>query len=140
MRVVFDTSVLVAASRSSRGASHALIRSLLSPRFEVCLSVSLYVEWWDALARPENRPRGMAAADAEAFLRYLVGVCRVQEIYFLWRPFLVDPDDDMVLELAVAAEARYLVTHNVKDFIGANAFGVLVVTPREFLRFVRGET
>ncbi|MCE9630379.1 MAG: PIN domain-containing protein [Planctomycetia bacterium] len=140
MRVVLDTSVLVAASRSSRGASHELIRSMPLGRFEVCLSVALYAEWMDALSRPENRPPQLTSAEAAGFLRYLAGFCHLQPIYFLWRPCLVDPDDDMVLELAVAAGCRLLVTHNVQDFSGSDAFGVQVMTPREFLRLVRGAT
>jgi predicted nucleic acid-binding protein len=53
MRVVFDTSVLVAAARSRRGASFALVRSIPSPQFQICLSVGLYVEWQAALTRYE---------------------------------------------------------------------------------------
>ena len=82
MRVVFDTSVLVAASRSNRGASYELVRSVPLRRFELCLSVALYVEWMDALSRPENLPPGIAPADAVAFLRYLASLCHVQLIYF----------------------------------------------------------
>ena len=47
MRVVFDTSVLVAAVRSRRGASFALVNSIPSIDFEICLSVALYTEWQD---------------------------------------------------------------------------------------------
>ncbi|MGH7174061.1 MAG: PIN domain-containing protein [Gemmataceae bacterium] len=57
----------------------------------------------------------------------------LQEIHFLWRPFLADPDDDMVLELAFAASCRYIITHNVKDFRGSERLGVTAITPREFL-------
>jgi hypothetical protein len=39
----------------------------------------------------------------------------LQEIHFLWRPFLADADDDLVLELASAAGCRHIVTHNVND-------------------------
>jgi predicted nucleic acid-binding protein len=46
----------------------------------------------------------------------------------------------MVLELAAAAEAKYLVTHNVKDFVGSETFGVTVVSPGEFLRVVQGDS
>lgn len=51
MRVVFDTSVLVAAARSKSGASYALVSSIPSPEFQLCLSVSLYVEWQQVLTR-----------------------------------------------------------------------------------------
>ena len=52
MRVVFDTSVLLAAARSRLGASHVLVRSIPAPEFEICLSVGLYTEWQGVLTRP----------------------------------------------------------------------------------------
>ena len=39
----------------------------------------------------------------------------------------------MVLELAVKAECEYIITHNVKDFRGAEKFDLQVLTPGEFL-------
>jgi len=136
MRVVFDTSVLVAAARSRRGASFALVSSIPSPQFEVCLSVSLYAEWQDALVRPEHLPAGKTVDDALAFLRFLASQAWLQDIFFLWRPFLRDPDDDMILELAFAASCRYIVTHNVRHFVGCEQLGIKAVTPGEFLRIV----
>ncbi|MEI9893754.1 MAG: PIN domain-containing protein [Chthoniobacter sp.] len=136
MRVVFDTSVLVAAGRSRRGASFALVSSIPSSRFQICLSVPLYVEWQDVLTRPEHLPPGTAGRDALAALRVLAKNAHLQDIYYLWRPFLSDPDDDMVLELAVAAGCRYIVTHNPRDFVGARQLGVEILLPGEFLRIV----
>ena len=52
----------------------------------------------------------------------------------LWRPFLPDPLDDLVLELAVEANAECIVTHNRRDFAGAEQFGVRIVSPGTFLR------
>ena len=89
------------------------------------------------LTRPENLTPGSTAEDALRFLRYLAGQAHLQEIYFLWRPFLSDPDDDFVLELAFAANCRYLVTHNVNDFHGSAQLGVEAVTPRDFLKLTR---
>jgi predicted nucleic acid-binding protein len=54
-------------------------------------------------------------------------------LFFLWRPYLKDPEDDMVLELAVTANCDFIVTYNIKDFKGAEEFGVEVITPQEFL-------
>ncbi len=59
---------------------------------------------------------------------------RRRQIFYLWRPFLRDPGDDMVLELAVEAEAEFIVSHNLRDFAGAEQFGLRVVTPQSFLR------
>ena len=137
MRVVFDTSVLVAAARSNRGASYALMHSVPTPEFQPCLSVSLYMEWRQVLTREENLPPGQTAADTLAYLRGLASQSHLQEIHFLWRPFLPDANDDMVLELAFAAGCRYLVTHNVKDFRGAEQLGVTAILPRDFLKLIR---
>ena len=137
MRVVFDTSVLVAAARSRRGASHALVSSIPSPDFQLCLSVSLYTEWQEVLTRAENLAPGRAAEDTQRYLRYLASQSHLQEIHFLWRPFLRDADDEMVLELAFAAGCRHIVTHNVTDFDGSGELGITALSPRQFLNLIR---
>ena len=71
------------------------------------------------------------------FLRYLASQAHLQEIHFLWRPYLPDPNDDMVLELAFAAGCRYIVTHNMTDFRGSKQLGVTAIGPREFLNLIR---
>ncbi len=136
MLVVFDTSVLVAAARSRDGASFALVRSIPSPDFVVGLSVGLYMEWQAVLTRQEHLSSGQSPDDVQAFLRYLASQAHLQDIHFLWRPFLPDPNDDMVLELAFAAGSRYIVTHNTKDFRGSEQLGIRAVTPRDFLAMI----
>lgn len=137
LRVVLDTNVLVAAARSRQGASFALVSSIPSPEFQPCLSVGLYAEWQDVLTRPEHLPPGLTAEDALGFVRYLAGQSHLQEIHFLWRPFLPDPGADMVLELAFAAGCRHIITHNVADFAGSDRLGVTALSPREFLGLIR---
>ena len=137
MPIVLDTSVVVAALRSRRGASLAVVSSIPHPGFQLCLSVSLYLEWQAVLTRPENLPSGMTAEDARGFLRYLAAQAHLQEIHFLWRPHLRDPDDDMVLELAVAGRCPTIVTHNIKGFRKSADFGVTPITPGNFLELLR---
>ena len=139
VRVVFDTNILVAAVRSRQGASFALIGSIPAAEFQLCLSVGLYVEWQAVLTRDENLPPDRTSDDALGFLRYLASEAHLQEIHFLWRPFLPDADDDMILELAFAAGCRYIVTHNVKDFQGSEELGVTAITPRHFLNLIRSQ-
>jgi putative PIN family toxin of toxin-antitoxin system len=135
---VLDTSVLVPAVRSRRGASFALVSSIPSPDFQICLSVSLYLEWQDVLTRSEHLPPGRRQEDALSFLRYLASQAYLQEIHFSWRPFLRDPNDDMILELAFAANCQYIVTHNVRDFGGSEQLGIAAIKPGEFLNLIRG--
>jgi putative PIN family toxin of toxin-antitoxin system len=137
IKVVFDTSVLVAGVRSRQGASFALLALLPDPRFQICLSVGVYTEWQAVLTRPEHWPAGVDAATALGFVRYLASLAHLQDIHFLWRPFLKDPDDDMVLECAVAAGCTYIVTHNIKDFRRSEQLGVKAVTPGAFLQLLK---
>lgn len=58
----------------------------------------------------------------------------------LWRPALSDPDDDLVFELAVAANARYIVTHNLRHFRGMEKSGISAVSPADFLTMIEEKT
>ena len=69
-------------------------------------------------------------------------ICRVaiqQPVHFLWRPRLRDPQDEMVLEAAVNSRARFLVTHNIKDFDSCRFNELRIVTPQQFIRFLEGK-
>jgi len=71
-------------------------------------------------------------------LDYLCQVSDLREIFFLWRPLLRDPGDEMVLEVAVSAQASVIVTHNVRDFDGVETrFGIRVLTRGDSLMEVR---
>lgn len=139
MRIILDTSVLVAAARSRNGASFQLLSMLPSHDFEIALTVTLYTEWQAVLTRPEHLPPGVTADTALAFLRYLASVAHLQDVHFLWRPFLRDPDDDMVLECAVASGSQFIVTHNVRDFRRATELKVQAIKPAEFLNLLRSQ-
>ena len=129
--------MLVAAARSRNGASYALLSMLPSLQFEIALTVALYTEWQSVLTRPAHLPPGANANDAIGFLRYLASIAHLQDVHFLWRPFLRDPDDDMVLECAVASGSQFIITHNVKDFKRSHELNVSAITPAEFLTLLR---
>jgi len=56
--------------------------------------------------------------------------------HLVGRPTLADPDDEFILELALASGSEYIITHNRDDFREAARFGVRVVAPGEFLRII----
>ena len=136
MRVVLDTSVLVAGVRSRRGASFQLLSRIGSGDFEIAVSVPLVLEYEDVLLR-HLAATALDEEDLRSIIDYMCSIAVRQEIFFLWRPLLRDPGDDLVLELAVAADCDAIVTHNVRDFGGASRFGVRVLNPGEFLRQLR---
>ncbi len=97
------------------------------------ISVATLLEYEEVLLRKDKIP-GYSIGELQRFLGDICLVSRHQDIFFTWRPTLSDPDDEIFLELAVAAGATHLVTHNKKDFAGADAFGIRIVTPGELLK------
>jgi putative PIN family toxin of toxin-antitoxin system len=132
-RIIIDTSVLVAGLRSRRGAAFRLLTEIGKTSFEIALSVPLVLEYEDVLLRHAEK-MGLAVDDIDALLDYFCRVAHLQRIFFLWRPLLPDPKDDLVLEVAVAAECEAVVTYNVRHFAGAERFGIQVLEPGPFLR------
>lgn len=131
MKIVIDTNVLVSAIRSRRGASFKLVSLLLSDKISIAISVPLVFEYEDAMKRPESS--AITEQDIEDFVDFLCEIGHHQEIFFLWRPFLPDPSDDHVLEVAVAAGCDAIVTYNKRDFKDIERFGLRVLDPKELL-------
>jgi len=135
-RVVLDTSILVAALRSRRGASHRVLELVALGRLRPLVSTALFLEYEDVLMRPETRiATKMDVAAVEGFLHALASAMDGVDVNFRWRPQLTDPKDELVLEAAVNGAAEALVTHNVRDFhAAAPRFGLRVLLPRELLK------
>jgi len=139
VQVVLDTNVLVSAARSRRGASYRLLWQLPGGKFQLNLSPALLAEYEARLKIEANRQqRPLAVVDR--FLDFLASVSNRRQIYFLLRPFLRDPKDDFVIELAVAARAQFIVTHNVRDFAGARENGIHVISPGDFLKLLEHQS
>lgn len=130
MKLALDTDVLVAAVRSRAGASRAWLRAILGREATLLLSAPLVLQYEAVLTRPEHLAASNATAEQMiALLDALCGVCVPVEIAFLWRPMLRDPDDEMVLEVAVNGGADILLTFNERDFAGAERLGIHVRRP-----------
>ena len=134
--VVIDTNVFIAALRSQHGASFEVLRLAGEGRFRFCLSVPLILEY-EAVAKRVHRQLGLSAKDIDDVLDHLCAVGTPCTIEYLWRPISKDPKDDMILELAVNAQASAIVTFNTKDLAPAHLFGIKLLTPKEFLQLLK---
>ena len=139
VRAVLDTSVVVSAFRSRNGASFAILEMVAARRFAPLVSTALFLEYEDVLQREDQRAaHGLTRAEVVVALAELAALCESVETHFRWRPQTSDPADDMVLEAAVNGRAEFLVTHNVRDFVGAAVkFPFRVAAPGAFLKRMR---
>ena len=74
---------------------------------------------------------------SEEIDRLLNGLCAISNphpIFYLWRPLVHDPDDDFLIDLAIEAQADFIISYNRRDLKPAEKLGIMIVTPKEFLQ------
>ena len=135
-RVVIDTNVFISALIKEESNPSDILLSCLEGHHKPLMSNALTYEAEEVLYRLETQ-KGMYLSVAERkklFYAYM-RVCEWRKIYFLLRPNLRDEGDNHLIELALAGNADYIITGNIRDFQNAqiNVYDCKIVTPREFL-------
>jgi putative PIN family toxin of toxin-antitoxin system len=139
MKMVIDTDVVVAGFRSPTCASAALLQLARRGACRIAVSNALLVEYEAVLTRPEHLNQGdRDEGDAQALLDIIADLAEWVLIDILWRPQARDPDDDLVIDVAVNCGADAIVTFNRRDFGGTpKQFGIECLLPSEALEKVR---
>jgi putative PIN family toxin of toxin-antitoxin system len=134
-----DADVVVAAMRSPSGASAAILRCIRQGQAVMLLSVPLALEYEAICLKAEQRlAAGLSDRQANIFVTAVIAMAEPVATHFLWRPQLRDPNDEMVLEVAVNGQADALVTFNLKDYGAApSRFGVDLLLPRKAIERIR---
>ena len=134
-KIVIDTNVIASALRSKRGYSYRLLSILDDERIQVFISVPVILEYEDVIKREKLNIK-YKKSEIEDFLDFICLIGEQRKIHYLWRPFLKDRKDDMLLELAVESESDFIISFNKKDFEGIGNFGIKTLTPKEFLKVI----
>jgi putative PIN family toxin of toxin-antitoxin system len=125
--IVLDTNVLVAALRSRQGASYRIVSLLGTGAFRSNISVALALEYEEVLKRP-NLISALTEGDVDRFLDYIFQSSNLVPSVYPMRPTLADPDDELVLDLAIQCGGT-IVTYNIRDFVEAGKRHIPVLTP-----------
>jgi putative PIN family toxin of toxin-antitoxin system len=134
-QVVIDTNVIIAGLRSNRGGAFLLLQLIGTGKFEMNISVPFILEYQDVLLRQAVELK-LSRTDVDDLINYYCYASNQHKIFYLWRPTLRDPEDEMLVELAVKARCDSLITFNLRDFKGIEQFGLAVVRPNEFLKTI----
>jgi len=99
------------------------------------LTPALFLQYEDVLKRPEQlRANGLTSTQVDRRLAALASAAEVVRVYYLWRPQLPDPGDELFFEAAVNGRADALVTYDMRHFAAAAArFGLRIARPVEVL-------
>lgn len=132
-RIVIDTNVFLSALLSSRGASYLLMDIIDQKKFISFISAPLVLEY-EAVAKEHQLETKLTLQEIDDVVDYICKIAVHQKVNFSYRPFVRDPNDDMVVELAINGGCDTIVTFNTRNFIQAKAIGIRVLTPKEFLK------
>lgn len=136
-KIVVDTSVLISALIGKTGPAREVLRQCLQGNYTPMMSTALFLEYEDVYQRPNIKKLcPLEPEEISELLGAFYSVCEWVPIHYLWRPNLRDENDNFLIELAVASNAKFIVTNNTKDLTGAELTfkGLEVVKPEQLLR------
>lgn len=136
-KVVIDTSVIISALIGKAGPAREVIRHCLSGQLKPLISTALFLEYEAVSKRDKIRELCPLTRDEiNELLAAFYSVCEWVQIHYLWRPNLKDEGDNFLIELAVAGNAKSIITNNLKDLRNTELQfdGLKVLSPEEYLR------
>ncbi|HEY4086471.1 MAG TPA: putative toxin-antitoxin system toxin component, PIN family [Bryobacteraceae bacterium] len=119
-RAVVDTNVVVGALLSPSGHNRSVVRDCFEDRVHPILGEALFHEYEGVLGRDAMfRESPLSTVERLRFFEAFLSMCEWTQVYYSWRPNLRDEGDNRLVELAVAGNAAFIVTNNVRDFRGS---------------------
>lgn len=135
MRIVVDTNVFISAC-IGRGDASKVIEACIEGKAVPLIGKALYLEYEDVIARDDIFRRArLNVAERNTLFDIFLGKCVRPDVYFKWRPNLSDEADNHIMDLAIAGNALFVVTNNLRDFQSAELKfeHVAIVSPKRFL-------
>ncbi len=142
LRVVFDSTVLVSAFLTQKQLSAQLLSQARRGVFSLYLSEAIVSETQQTLLESEHIRKRYVYPDESVFA-FTQGLRAA--VHLVSDPPVIsgvvrDPNDDMVIACAVAAQATYLVARD-KDLLSLNHYqGIPIVTPEAFMQLLREQS
>ena len=133
MRVVLDTNVLISGMLSPFGTCGEIVRMLTGNELTLCIDSRIIFEYTDVLNRPKF---DITKNNINIVIDYIEKKAETHSTSPL-PVSLPDSDDNPFMEVAISAKADYLVTGNLKHFPENSRFGINVLSPREFIDYLR---
>ena len=136
-RIVIDTNIFLAAVLKPAKTCRSILRLVLERKFQALMSEALFYEYEDILARDalfSNCP--ISAVEREDLLNAFLNCCQWVNIYYRWRPNLRDEADNYLIELAVAGQAKLIITRNIRHLTSGELLfdDFRIITPEVFLK------
>lgn len=114
--IVIDTNILVAALQKDGNSARRILRLCLSGECQALIGAALFAEYEDVLSREALFEKSVLnKQEREQVFNGFLSVCKWCEVFYAWRPNLPDEADNHLIELAIAGQAQFIVTRNLRD-------------------------
>ena len=137
-KIVIDTNVLIGALIGKQySANRRLIELCFQEKFQPLINNTLFSEYEEVFNRQEIISKSpYSEEEANELFDAFLSICQWTKIYYLWRPNLVDENDNYLVELAVAGNAEIIATHNLKDLKNAELKfpQIQILPPQEVIK------
>ncbi len=137
-KIVIDTNVLIGALIGKQySANRRLIELCFQEKFQPLINNTLFGEYEEVFNRQEIISKSpYSEEEANELFDAFLSICQWTKIYYLWRPNLVDENDNYLVELAVAGNAEIIATHNLKDLKNAELKfpQIQILPPQEVIK------
>lgn len=136
IRIILDTNIFIGACLG-KGAANRVLGLAIDGSIKTVMGAALFAELESVLSRSSLfEGSRLSEIERSELLDIYVAQTDWVRVYFGWRPNLRDEGDNHVVELAVAADASFIVTRNLRDFQNMDLSfpGIRIITPEEFLK------
>jgi len=133
MKVVLDSNILLVAV-GKRSSYRPIWNAFLAGKFKLIVSEDVVLEYEEILQ--QRSAPGVASLIMEIFIESPEVI--YQKIYYLWNAIKNDPEDNKFFDIAVAANADYLVTNDAHFNVTRELKfpKVEIITAEEFLKIL----
>lgn len=133
MRVVIDTNVIVSGLLNPYGVPAEILRIIFTGELIPLYDSMIISEYFDVLNRPKFN---FNPENIEIIIKEIEAIGSLVMPVSL-KNTLPDPDDNVFLEVAIAGNAKCIITGNKNHFPKKLCLGISVFSPSEFLKFFK---
>ena len=134
LRIVLDTNVIVSAALKPAGLERAVVVECFRPPVQTFVSDDMLWEYSRILSKPKLQITTARAAKLLSIIRARAHSIRPREHLSV----CTDPDDNIFLDCAEAAQADYLITGNKRHFPSVWR-STRIINAREFMNVMASE-
>ena len=131
-----DTNVLYQAIDNPNGASGFIFNLVRNTSINLLISIPVFSEY-EAVLKRKMEILNITNNDCDIILDFIAFIGIKTPIYYLWRPNLLDENDNIFIELSITGRADYLITSNLKDYNKNNDLkieGIQIEEPANFVK------